>query len=237
MKNKTLIIDWDDRAALLKGLSVIKSRLGELNISPKNQSFREVFDACVKLWETDISGHYKNRKLDQRPIYYVYSHMDTASGIRVDVHPKTTFAATLGMNCVPFYIGKGTGDRAFDLNRNETHRKIRQRLREGGKDISVRIIKDGITESQALALEDKLIDIFRLKIYGGFLTNLDEGYYPKQRQELYAEQYSLMVPGYRKHRGSTPLPSTTDIKTNLVSVEGGLTAIDLGLNPASENTT
>jgi hypothetical protein len=210
---KTFNIDWDDYEALSKLCRDFKSRLGELHASPKKEAFREVFDACNNIWNTNTSEHTKKRiVLDDDPIYYVYAHMDTSAGIRVKANPKTAFAATLGMNCIPFYIGKGTGDRAFDLNRNETHRKIRQRLNEYGREISVKILKGGLTELEAYSLEEKLIDIFGLKVYGGLLTNLDEGYLPSERRKLYGEQYSLMVPGYRKQKGSNPFQST--INTN-----------------------
>ena len=100
----------------------------------------------------------------------------------------STFAATLGMELIPFYVGKGVGDRAYDLNRNETHRKVRQKLQQFGQEVSVKILKSGLTEMEALILESKLIDMFGLIASGGKLVNLDEGVNSKERRLKYKDE-------------------------------------------------
>jgi hypothetical protein len=123
--------------------------------------------------------------LDASPIYYVYAHCEPGK-IAIGKEGLTTWAATLGLTNIPFYIGKGTADRAFNLNRNETHRKVKQKLAAFGQEICVNIIKEGLTELEALCLESKLIDIFGVVGKGGRLVNLDEGVNSAVRQARYA---------------------------------------------------
>lgn len=142
------------------------------------------FDACVEIYNTDISHLYKNLNLDVLPNYYVYAHCENKK-IAINKDGVTSWLATHGLDLIPFYIGKGCGNRAYDLNRNETHRKIKQRLKEFNSEIQVRIIKDNLTELEALCLESKLIDIFGILGKGGKLVNLDEGINSKDRHQLY----------------------------------------------------
>jgi hypothetical protein len=46
-----------------------------------------------------------------------------------------------------------------------------------------------LTEKEALMLESKLIDIFGLTSFGGWLVNLDEGTSNKKRKEIYMDDY------------------------------------------------
>ena len=73
----------------------------------------------------------KNNNEDRR--YYIYEH------IRKD-------------NNTCFYVGKGTGDRAYNLDRGNFHNGVRD---EYG--CRVKIIKDGLTEKEAFALERERI--------------------------------------------------------------------------------
>lgn len=167
-----------------KVTSQITSLRVALNGSAKEQKAKR-FDACCRIVETDIKDLYVDLSLDPAPLYYVYAHCDD-SRIAIGKDGVTSWAATLGLAHRPFYVGKGTGDRAYNLNRNETHRKVRQRLTEFNTEIKVEIIKDNLTELDALCLESKLIDIFGVIGKGGKLVNLDEGVKHKERQERYA---------------------------------------------------
>jgi hypothetical protein len=160
-------------------LNSIRSEKGD-KISRK----KERFEACVEIYETNIDDLYSDQTLDTTRNYYVYAHCyDKKIAIKKD--GITTWLATFGLDLIPFYIGKGTGRRAYDLNRNGTHKKVRQKLRTFNQDINVRIIKDNLTELEAFVLESKLIDILGCIGKGGKLVNLDEGANSKIRQNRY----------------------------------------------------
>jgi hypothetical protein len=195
MNIKTIQVDFSSSEDILKCINVLKSRLAQLKqdsdptFVSRNEKVRRTFVACQSIMDTDISSLYKDIDLDLTPKYYVYAHCDTGFKIALKKNGKTTFGATLGIEYVPFYIGKGTGDRAFELNRNESHRKVRQKLQRFGKDASVKIIKDNLTELEALCFESKLIDIFGLiSQRNGHLVNLDEGVRAAERRMLYRDQ-------------------------------------------------
>lgn len=195
--NSTLIeVDWDSFEDVSQLFNAVKARYHDLNPNKISRKMREknVFDACMNVWETDISDIYLGRKLDDSPIYYVYCHMNPLHELQM-FRGKHIFCASLGMKFSPFYIGKGTGDRAFKLNRSETHRKIKHKIMDSNKDPEVCIIKEGLTELEALSYESKLIDIFGLVPNKGWLTNLDEGHMPDVRRNKYYSEYKILCPG------------------------------------------
>lgn len=153
----------------------------------RSQKNLRIFNACKKIYDTDISAIYAGLSLDKSPIYYVYTHSDPSTKITAGRYGRSTFAATIGLTKLPFYIGKGTGNRAYELTRNETHRKFRQTLHKFDKEIEVSIIKANLSELDALMMESKLIDIFGIISTGGNLVNLDEGINNKERQMLYKD--------------------------------------------------
>ena len=90
-----------------------------------------------KLKELELINENENRE------FYVYLH------IRLD-------------NMTPFYVGKGKGDRAYDLDRSNFHNGVRDSY-----DCKVVIIKDKLTESQAFRLEKRMIEYYVLTLgYG-----------------------------------------------------------------------
>lgn len=105
--------------------------------------------------------------------YYVYIHTDPRERILT-----TTKSAGGNYGGTPFYVGKGTGNRAFDLKRNQGHGKIIREIISDGFDSGsiVRVLFDNLTESKAYEIEAKLIYFFGTVYQGdrnGVLYNLD----------------------------------------------------------------
>ena len=74
----------------------------------------------------------------------------------------------------PFYIGKGTGNRAWEhqskVDDSEKGRLIQSILDDGRKVVHT-IIAEDLTEVQSLRLEAELISAFGIRSRGGFLLN------------------------------------------------------------------
>lgn len=200
---KKFEVEWDSQEDCYKLYEKIRSRVFEFkklndpNHLSKKDKFLKIFNSCMNVYNTDISKVYNNLKLDETPRYYVYAHCDPGFKIAIKKEGRSSFAATLGMEYMPFYIGKGTDNRAYDLNRNETHRKVRQKINSFNREIKVKIIKDNLTEKEALMLESKLIDIFGLVSYKGRLVNLDEGINNTERRKLYEEDLKELSNYYK----------------------------------------
>jgi hypothetical protein len=85
--------------------------------------------------------------------YYVYKWVD----------PNTN---------IVFYIGKGTGRRAYNKHSGRCQIKRDKLLKSGIKNINIiYIIKDNLREDDALILEENLINKYRIIEEGGCLFN------------------------------------------------------------------
>jgi hypothetical protein len=108
--------------------------------------------------------------------YYVYALKD----------PRTSPAR-------PFYIGKGTGTRAYDhlIKADDTRkgRRIRE-IAQAGYQALVTQMADGLSELQAIKIEAELISALGTEQTGGLLTNtvIPSGSIGKPRKTLVVPQ-------------------------------------------------
>lgn len=129
--------------------------------------------ALQPLMSEDWSDLYSGGDMARK--YYVYAHVSPFSG-EIDIDG-------LLLRGVPFYVGKGCGNRAFDLKRNEGHGVELRKLAKAGAtpEKIVQILYSDLTECEALCIEAKLIHFFGTKFEhkrNGLLVNLDK---PKVR--------------------------------------------------------
>ena len=96
-------------------------------------------------------AYFENNENNENREFYVYEH------IRLD-----------NMTC--FYVGKGKGERAYDLERNDHHDRISNRHSH-----AVLIIKDNLTEEEAFELERDTIEDYVFNLgYGIDIKGYDD---------------------------------------------------------------
>jgi len=74
----------------------------------------------------------------------------------------------------PFYIGKGTGNRAWEhhVQPDDSEKgAVIKAIQDAGLKVIHTVLADNLTEEQALKLEAELIAAFGIRKYGGLLTN------------------------------------------------------------------
>jgi hypothetical protein len=168
-KSLTIADSWDKKLDGSEKQEKIYNSIENLYYS-NSQKLRDLYEAA--------SGNKE---------YYVYAHCDPRKLLNIKNGPKDLFAATIGLKYKPIYIGKGKEDRAYDLKRNESHRKIRTEILKEGLDYEVIVLESNLTLGESLLRESKLIDIFGIQHLNSnsWLINLDEGKYSLERRRLY----------------------------------------------------
>ena len=191
---KIIEVDWDSPSNIKKAISQLQFRrknllrkLGyvEIKFNSSKYNMDNLLPLFEDIWNTDLSSIYSNTGLKS---YYVYAHCNPLQKLSSKQDIKQLFLALkFNLEYIPFYIGKGTGGRLNELNRNDSHRKIRQSIKSKEKDIVPIKLLDNLTEGKALEYEAKLIDILgiiSLSKYG-MLVNLDESTEALTRRSLY----------------------------------------------------
>jgi hypothetical protein len=193
----TYEVDYDDPNQLKKIAYKLLHRRNKvlqekgyngISFNGSNLHVGKVMPLFEDIYNTDLSSVYERSSISTN--YYVYLHCDPTKKIHVSVDIKHLFLASkFNISHVPFYVGKGIGNRWQHLDRNDSHRKIRSKLIKQSLDIKPIKIIDNLSETQALEIESKLIDILGLKALSefGMLVNLDEGHNAKERRSLYTE--------------------------------------------------
>lgn len=195
---KLFEVDWDDPDEIRKLRQKLKSRYEIL--CPKEKSRAEIqteiYNSIQNIWNSDISYMFDDTKYDILPNYYVYCHMLPSKPIVLTKQGRPTalysFAASIGCTHIPFYIGKGKNNRAFDTNRNGYHSKIKEFIRELNNEPITKILINNISEKDAIIKECKLIDIFGISVYNGLLVNIDEGPNRQERTHIYKEDLCII---------------------------------------------
>ena len=112
--------------------------------SSRDQKFSSLsnsFDELISQdWSYLFEGDYDNNER-----YYVYAHCDPRKKDNCIISEFKSIG-------LPFYIGKGTGDRCVSKTRNKPHRELIRSIEGYGFQMTdiARIYKDGMNERDAL---------------------------------------------------------------------------------------
>lgn len=201
MNKKIIEIDFDDPSDLKRNITKLQKRrktvlrqLGydQIHFNGSKYNLDTILPIMKDIYSFKLPGEY-----DDTGEYYIYFHCNPLKPLFVKNNLKHLFISLQfpGIKYEPFYVGKGKDNRAYNLARNDSHRKIRTNIIKYKKDIEVFIAEKNLNESKALAKEAKLIDILGLQAISkyGLLCNLDEGFEPSNRRSLYADNMKKLI--------------------------------------------
>jgi hypothetical protein len=181
MKQSTFTIDKDDAADIKKHITILQKRRKKLLLETANYqpinfgiSKQNVLD-ILPIFEHLSTIKFPDLTNEDNKSYYVYLHCNPSNSLQVTRDIRELFLASkFGLTHMPFYVGKGIGERCNDLSRNEGHRKIRSKLLSKKLEIKVVKIFENLTEQEALFEEQKLIALLGLSSLSpsGMLVNL-----------------------------------------------------------------
>lgn len=154
-------------------------------------------DGSVYIWEMDSMDTFSEKSLLSLGDYYVYGLID----------PRTNQI---------FYIGKGTGNRVFEHekeslnspNSDKLKLKTISEINSIGLDVKKIIINSNLTETEAFAAEAALINAFNY-VSGAGLTNIVAGHHSAE---------ALSVEDFEKIYGAEELREE-DIKHKILVIK------------------
>lgn len=156
-----------------------------------------ICDGSVYIWEMDSMDTFSEKSLLSLGDYYVYGLID----------PRTNQI---------FYIGKGTGNRVFEhekesLNSSNSDKlklKTISEINALGLDVKKIIINSNLTETEAFAAEAALINAFNY-VSGARLTNIVAGHHSAE---------ALSVEDFEKIYGAEELREE-DVKHKILVIK------------------
>lgn len=175
---KIFEIDFDDPSDLKKHIRLLNNR--RRNILQK-MGYNEIkfnsnkFNIDSILPEIELV--FNNIPIENGK-HYVYFHCNPLHKLNVQGDLKHLFLAMKfnSLKTVPFYVGKGIGNRYLILNRNDSYGKIRNQISKMNKEIEPIKIIENVSENTALIYENFFMYFLGLKALSnhGMLVNLSE---------------------------------------------------------------
>jgi len=177
---KEFTIDWDNTTDIKKHISILQKRRKLLLVN--TSSYTPIHFGVSKHNLHDLMHIFEFlmcqtpfNEADESGLYYTYVHCDPTQKLNPTKDVRDYLLITkYGLTHKPIYVGKGTGTRCFNLNRNEGHRKIRTYIKSKDKELIVVKVKENLSEQLALFEEQKLILFLGLSVVNqsGMLVNL-----------------------------------------------------------------
>jgi hypothetical protein len=201
MALRTITFDDEDLDSVSRTINILNSFRGTLRARSGTATVTSrcnaQYNAAKAIIETRTAYLYGNYVQRRSRGCYVYMHCEADRKLHRGKSGVINFLLDCGVEYMPFYVGKGVGSRDICLDRNETHRKVRQRLQTFGKDVVVKRVAEDLSEKDALALESRWLDVLGLRVNGGMLVNLDEGVETARRRVLYKEHLVVLSEFYQ----------------------------------------